>query len=199
MVRCNLIATEGPFSYLKIKYGYFNGNLYIIICVYVLYINIYKFNHKFNHMKNLFELKNTIKNRFTSLKRNVSSKITNLKNGSQAQKFKENFNEAKSQPRSKRTSLALGFTTVLSIFGVTLFASTLPAVAKDIPGKGPQPSPGGAPPASKPATLPSKEIVKGVSGAAASVCAIAVSSGSFVVGAACGLIVVYGILKAQGK
>lgn len=44
--------------------------------------------------------------------------MTNLQN--RFQKFKENFEEAKSLPRSKRKSLFLGFSTVLGIFGVTL-------------------------------------------------------------------------------
>jgi hypothetical protein len=38
-----------------------------------------------------------------------------------------------------------------------------------------------------------------LSGAAASVWALAVTSGSFLVGAACEIVVVYGILKVQGK
>lgn len=75
----------------------------------------------------------------------------------------------------------------------------LSAVAKDVP----KPGPGEvcpSPPANQPAIAPSKEIVKGVlSGLAASVCALAVTSGSFMVGVAGGLVVVYGILKAQGK
>nr|UZC30173.1 hypothetical protein [Entomoneis sp.] len=139
-----------------------------------------------------------IKNAFSSLKKNVGNKLANLKNRSQ--KFKENFEEAKSQPRSKRKSLFLGFSTVLGIFGVTLLTSVLPAVAKDIPKN--TPTPGevcSSPPANQTAIAPSKEIVKGLSGVAASVCALAVTSGSFAVGVACGVVVVFGILKAQGK
>jgi len=41
--------------------------------------------------------------------------------------------------------------------------------------------------------------VGGLSGAAATICALAISSGSFLVGAVCGIIVVVGVLKAQGK
>lgn len=136
-----------------------------------------------------------IKNVFSWFKKNAGNTLTNLKNRSQ--KFKEKFEEAKSQPKSKRKSLFLGFTTVLGIFGVTLLTPVLSAVAKDIPKKGPKPS--GVAPANQPATVPSNEIVKGLSGIAASVCALAVTSGSFVIGAACGVVVVYGILKAQGK
>ena len=134
---------------------------------------------------------------------NVGRKFANLKNRSQKFKenFKENFEEAKIKPRSKRRSLFLGFSTILGIFGVTLLAPVLPVVAKDIPKNNLTPGPGDVcpNPANQPAIAPSKEIVKGISGVAASVCALAVSSGSFVVGAACGVIVVLGILKTQGK
>ena len=80
---------------------------------------------------------------------------------------------------------------------MTLLTPVLSAVAKDIPKNTPGevcPSP-----SNQPAIAPSKEIVKGVSGVAASVCALAITSGSFVLGAACGLVVAFGILKAQGK
>ena len=134
-----------------------------------------------------------LKNTFLSLKRNARNKLANLKNRSQ--KFKEKVKEAKSQPRSKRKSLLLGFTTVLGIFGVTLLTPVLPAIAKDIPKAGEV----CANPPNQPAVAPSKEIVKGISGVAASVCALAATSGSFALGAACGVIVAFGILRAQGK
>jgi len=38
-----------------------------------------------------------------------------------------------------------------------------------------------------------------LSGAAATICALALSSTSFAIGAVCGVIIVVGILKAQGK
>ena len=136
-----------------------------------------------------------IKNAFSWFKKNAGNTLTNLKNRSQ--KFKEKFEEAKSQPKSKRKSLFLGFTTVLGIFGVTLLTPVLPAVAKEIPKQAPEPS--GVSPANQTLIAPSKEIVKGLSGIAASLCALAVTSGSFVIGAACGVVVAYGILKAQGK
>lgn len=127
--------------------------------------------------------------------------MINIKNKARngAQKFKENFSEAKSKPRSKRKSLFLGFTTVLGIFGVTLLASVLPAVAKDVPKKGAKPGEVCPAPTQTPALVPSQQIISGLSGAAATICALAVSSGSFMVGAVCGVIVVIGILKAQGK
>ena len=138
-----------------------------------------------------------IKNILSRFKGNAKNKITNIKNV--AQKFKENFSEAKSKPRSKRKSLFLGFTTVLGIFGVTLLAPVLPAVAKDIPKNTPKPGEVCPAPTPQPALVPSQQITAGLSGAAASICALAVSSGSFLIGGVCGIIVVVGILKAQGK
>ena len=139
-------------------------------------------------------------NTLSRFKRNsvskIKTKITNIKNG--AQKFKENFSEAKNKPRSKRKSLLLGFTTVFGIFGVTLFARVLPAVAKDVPKNTPKPGEV-CPPQPQPALVPSQQIITGLSGAGATICALAVSSGSFIIGAVCGVIVVVGILKAQGK
>jgi hypothetical protein len=110
------------------------------------------------------------------------------------QEFKDDFNEKKGQPRSKRKSYLLGFGTVLSIFGIAVFSLSLPVNAQDVPSKPGQPTQ--VQPA---APKQSDEITKAVAGAAASVCALAVTSGSFLVGAACGLVVVVGILKAQGK
>ena len=68
-----------------------------------------------------------LRNTFSYFKINARNKLTNLKNWSQ--EFKENFKEVKNQPRSKRKSLFLGFTTVLGIFGVTLLTPVLSAVA----------------------------------------------------------------------
>ena len=75
--------------------------------------------------------------------------------------------------------------TVLSIFGISVLGSTLSAVAKDTV---PTNSPGTCvkPSSAKPT---SDTLIEGMSGAA----------GSFVIGGVCGLIVVIGILKAQGK
>ena len=89
-------------------------------------------------------------------------------------------------------------TTVLTIFGVTMFGEKLVAVAKDIPTDLPKTNPETAlSPSGN--TKQSQEFLKALSGAAASVCGLAVTSGSFVLGAACGLVVAIGILKAQGK
>lgn len=110
------------------------------------------------------------------------------------QEFKDDFNEKKGQPRSKRKSYLLGFGTVLSIFGIAVFSSSLPVNAQDVP-----PKPGQPTQVQPAAPKQSDQITKAVAGAAASVCALAVTSGSFLVGAACGLVVVVGILKAQGN
>lgn len=138
-----------------------------------------------------------LKNSLSRFKRSTINKIKNVKNKAKnaVQKFKKNVSEAKRKPRSKRRSLFLGFTTVLSIFGLRRLAPVLPAVAKD------RPNPGEAcdAPTPNPELAPSQQIIDRFSGAAATICALAVSSGSFLVGAACGVIVVVGILKALGK
>lgn len=132
------------------------------------------------------------KKRLSRLKQNARSKVQNS-----FQKFKENFQKAKNQQRSKRKSLFLGFTTVRGIFGIRLFAPVLPAIAKAIPNKAPS-SKGFCPaPSAQPAS--SQQIIAGLSGAATTICALAVSSGSFILGVVCGVIVVVGILKIQGQ
>ena len=75
----------------------------------------------------------------------------------------------------------------------------MPAVAKDLPKNTPKPGEVCPAPGQKPGLVPSQQITAGLSGAAATICALGVSSGSFLVGAACGVLVVVGILKAQGK
>lgn len=142
-----------------------------------------------------------LKNSLSRFKRNTSNKIKNVKNKAQnaAQKFQKNFSEAKNKPRPKRRSLFLGFTTVLSIFGVTLLAPVLSAVAEDLPKKGAKPGEVCPAPTPEPALVTSQKIVDGLSGASATICALAVSSGSFMIGAAFGIILVIGLLKAQGK
>jgi hypothetical protein len=116
--------------------------------------------------------------------------------------FKKKFKESKEKPKSKRKSFILGVTTAVSIFGFTLFGPALLAVANDLPEGNPKPTdiapvPSGPPSTSVP---PSKEIINtGLSGVASSVCALAITSGSFAVGIACGCIIVAGILHMQGK
>jgi hypothetical protein len=143
-----------------------------------------------------------ILNTLSRFLRNASSKIknktTNIRNGTQ--KLKENFSEAKNEPRSKRKSLLLGFTTVIGVFGVMLFPSVLPAVAKDVLKN--VPKPGGTYPSLSlpPSSLfPSQQIITGLAGAVGTVCGLAIGSGSFISSGISGIIVVVGILKAQGK
>ena len=132
----------------------------------------------------------------------VNNKLTNFKNKTKnkIQIFKEKVDEKKRQPKSKIKSYLLGFGTVLSIFGITFFSSSLPANAKDVAKPG-TPTPG-TPAQGQVVPAPAKhsdEIVATLTGAAATLCALAVSSGSFLVGAVCGVVVAVGILKAQGK
>lgn len=154
------------------------------------------------------------KNIFSSLKEKTSKKISTIKQeiGTIFKnikiEFKEKYNEAKTQPISKRKSALLGFTTVLSIFGLVILTPHLAAYAKDIPkkgnGSGPSPSPKGKPSQVAPRPnaptgqiLPPPKTVQALSGAAASICAVAVGSGSFLVGIVCGAIVAGGILYVQ--
>jgi len=47
--------------------------------------------------------------------------------------FKAQYHEARQKPISKRKSAFLGFLAVMAIFGTTMLASVLPAIAKDVP------------------------------------------------------------------
>ena len=78
----------------------------------------------------MVNIKNTLLHFKVNIHSRIKNKTTTIKDG--AQKFKENFSEVKSKPRSKRKFLLLGSISVFSIFGVTIFAQVLPAVAKDI-------------------------------------------------------------------
>jgi len=83
--------------------------------------------------------------------------------------------------------------TVFSSIGITLLGSSLPVIAKDISVPDPNPSSASNPPSPK----QSDELAKSLSGAAAAVCALALTSGSFIVGAVCGIVVIYSILRVQ--
>ena len=110
--------------------------------------------------------------------------------------LKKKFKQYKEKPKSKRKSFLLGFTTAVVIFGLTLFGPPLSAVAQDIPKENPK----FTEIAPAPSVPPKKEIINtSLSGLAASVCGLTVTSGSFAVGVACGFIVVIGILHLQGK
>ena len=120
--------------------------------------------------------------------KNIKSKLKN---------YIKEAQETKDLPKSKLKRATIGMITVLSIFGISLLGSTLPAVAKDkVPTNTPKP---GTCVQSSSAQPTSDSIVQGLEGAAGVVCALAISSGSFIVGGVCGLIVVIGILKVQGK
>ena len=47
--------------------------------------------------------------------------------------FKTQYHEARQKSISKSKSAFLGFSAVMAIFGVTMVAGVLPAIAKDIP------------------------------------------------------------------
>ena len=107
----------------------------------------------------------------------------------------------KQQPKSKRKSLFLGFATVIGIFGVTLLTPVLSAFAQELPKNTPNPGTAPAPGdlCPSPPRPKSEELVRGLIGAAGTICGLAVQTGSFAVGVACGIVVVVGILKVQGK
>ena len=100
--------------------------------------------------------------------------------------------ETKELPKSKLEHATIGMITVLSIFGISLLESKLPAIAKDkIPTNKPKPD--------TCVQSTSDSIIQGLGDAASVVCALAVNSGSFFIGGLCGLIVFIGILKVQGN
>lgn len=125
----------------------------------------------------------------------MRQRLKNIKN--RLKNYIKEAQEIKDLPKSKVKRAAIGMITILSLFGISLLGSTLPAIAKD---KMPTTTPTTPNSVQAPSAKPSSEsIIQGLEGAAGVVCALAVSSGSFVVGGVCGLIVVIGILKVQGK
>jgi hypothetical protein len=138
---------------------------------------------------------------FSGLKKKLISKIRNkrisFKNGTE--KLKRKISKAHNSPKSKRLSLFLGFSTVMGIFGITLFSSVFPAFAKDFPVEPPKPNqttpilPGPVCPTQPPVFLPSQKIAEGI------LISIAANSGSFLIGGVCGLIIVFGIFKVRRK
>ena len=122
----------------------------------------------------------------------MRQRLKNIKN--KLKNYIKEAQETKELPKSKVKRAAIGMMTVFSIFGISLLGSTLPAVAKDqMPTNTPKPDTAIQP---RPT---SDSIIQGLEGAAGTVCVLAISSGSFIVGGLCGLIVVIGILKVQGK
>ncbi|QXE46113.1 hypothetical protein IV203_000035 (plastid) [Nitzschia inconspicua] len=138
-----------------------------------------------------FSLMNSTFYRFKHLLVHVMVKFKNI-----FSYLKKNYREIKSQPKLKRKSFLLGFTMII-VF--TIRTLVLEAIAKDVPKSSPKPDSSNVAPSPTSVTMPSKEIVKGLAGAAESICALASSSGSFRIGIDFGMIVAIGILKVQGK
>lgn len=125
----------------------------------------------------------------------MRQRLKNVKN--KLKNYIKEAQETKDLPKSKVKRATIGMITVLSIFGISLLRSTLPAIAKDKrPTNTPKPDTCVQPPRAQPT---SDSIVQSLEGAAGVVYTLAISSGSFIVGGICGLIVVIGILKVQGK
>jgi hypothetical protein len=137
------------------------------------------------------KLKTKVKNKMTQTHRSVK---TSLKNGLET--FQTNFEKAKKKPVSKRRAFLLGFTTVISLVGVTIFAPILPAMAKDLPKTSGKPDglvP--TPPSTSPTTSVIKEVgLKSLATFVGGICAAAVTNGTFALGALCGFLVASGIL-----
>lgn len=100
--------------------------------------------------------------------------------------FKKKFKKYKEKPKSKRKFFIIGFTTAVGIFGLTLFGPALSTVAKNILKGNPKPTDS--------APSPSVSPTNGLSGLAASVCYLAITSVVFAVGVSCGFIVGIGVL-----
>lgn len=143
------------------------------------------------HEKILLRSWEKIRNKIINIKTNGK---TNIKDS--VKTFQTSFDDPKKEPKSKRKYFLLGAGTVFGTFGVTIFASTLPAIAKYIPKKPANPS--GVVPI-PPSASPSADIIK-TSGIKAlgtfvgGICAAAATDGSFILGAIFGLLVTSGIL-----
>jgi hypothetical protein len=150
----------------------------------------------------------------------LNKSITNFRRS-----FETKSKEYRLTRRSKRKSFAIGFTTSLSLFSMAIFSRALIAYAKDLPIPGPTgpgvvPDPGtglvpGPTPGQIPVPAPNPRAVvtprapvlppinspanTNLSGMAGSFCAVAVTTGSWVLGAVCGLIVAAGILHLEKK
>ena len=133
------------------------------------------------------------------MKKNFARFTTRVQNWTN--KFQMKFKEAKEKPKSKRKSFIIGFTTILGIFGLTVFGPALSAVAKDTPTPNVCPAPTDIVPANSVQTVPPTPTIinASLSGLAASVCSLAITSGSFAIGVVCGCIVVIGILQLEKK
>lgn len=137
------------------------------------------------------KLQTRIRHKIAKTHRNVK---TSLKNGLET--FQTNFEKARKKPVSKRKAFLLGFTTVISLAGVTILAPIFPAMAKDLP-KTPGKPDGLVP--TPPSTSPTLDVIKDVglksiATFVGGICAAAVTNGTFVLGALCGFLVASGML-----
>nr|YP_010282931.1 hypothetical protein MKT70_pgp104 [Nitzschia ovalis]ULD15695.1 hypothetical protein [Nitzschia ovalis] len=147
-----------------------------------------KKNYGGNEMKKL-------KARLTNLKTKVN--LFRKKKIASSKLFIKKIREKKADlPKSKLKRYAYGMATSLGIIGLVFLSGPLVAFAKDLPADAKPKKPANVSPA--PAPL-NPAAVKALSGAASSICGLAISSGSFVLGALCGAVVGVGILVAQGK
>ena len=124
--------------------------------------------------------------KFVSKVRNGSSRIKGRIEKTK-KTFKDQFHEARQKPMSKRKLALLGFSTIVGMFGITMLASVLPAVARDVP----------APKLTDIAPAVRQKISEGLGGFAVAIWNGAVISGSFMLGAFCGVIVVVGVLDVK--
>lgn len=150
--------------------------------------------------KNLRNFKTRInlfrKNKSAALKLFGKNKIDSLKLSVKNSKTK--------LPKSRFKRSAYGMGTSLAVFGVIFFSKPLMAFAKYLPDKmcpadAAKPSPKPRSTGVAPGPRPTPTTVQTLSGSASVLCALAASSGSFVIGALCGAVVGVSILIVQGK
>jgi len=137
---------------------------------------------------------------FTNLKTKIN--VFRKKKIASSKLFIKNARKKKTDlPKSKLKRYAYGMATSLSIVGLVLLSGPLVAFAKDLPVDAkPKPKATGVTPAPAPNVHPvHPATATKLSGAASMLCGLAVSSGSFAIGALCGAVVGIGILIAQGK
>jgi hypothetical protein len=98
--------------------------------------------------------------------------------------------EVEINPKNHRIrSLLLGFATVIAIYGLTI----IPVNANEIPANQANPAPKGVP------TPEDDHLLSTFMGVGSAVCARAIGTGYFVLGFACGLVVVGGLIYKNSK
>ena len=135
------------------------------------------------------------------IKKKIKNKITNIKSTiGEVRKKRKNITQ---KPGAKRKNAALGFGTVLAVFGISLALPFLTAAAKNIPAPAPGTAgePGALAPAPQPPTPPTVSILgdRFLEGGMFAICLTAMEAGSFILGGFCGAVVVIGILKNRKK